>query len=370
MRYNKDEIKEQLSFQQVYDYIAELGGNPRIDAANGEVIIAQTICHNPAHTGSHKLYYYHNSHLCKCFTECGDTFDLFDLTRRAIKIQRGDELSLPQAVSYVANYFGLSSAKDENFSDLRERLQDWEILRNYQDTNSMSKEKKRVEFKTFDESILMHFPRPRIEPWLREGIAQEVMDAHGICYNPISQGIVIPHYDENGVLIGVRERTLIKEEEQYGKYRPAIINGVMYNHPLGFALYNLEHAKENIRRMGVAIVAEGEKSCLKYASYFGMENDICVATCGSNLIQHQIDLLLSYGAKEICIAFDKQFQEIGDTEFKQWVKKLTALHDKYSKLVSISFIFDTKGDMLGYKESPLDRGADVFIQLFKERVKL
>lgn len=113
-----------------------------------------------------------------------------------------------------------------------------------------------------------------------------------------------------------------------------------------------------------------EKSCLKYASLFGVENDISVATCGSNLIQHQVDLLRQYGAKEICIAFDKQWKEKGDGEFRQWTKKLTVLHNKYSKLVNISFIFDKQGDRLGYKESPLDASKEVFLELFKERIRL
>lgn len=369
MKYDSDEIKQQLTFQQVYDYISELGGNPRL--GDGETFTAHTICHNPACTGSHKLYYYGNTRLFRCYTECaGDAFDIFDLTRRAMKIQRGEEWSLSRAIGYVARYFGISFSDDENFENNQERLQDWEILKKYVENSSLSNNKKIIEFKEFNENILTHFPRPIILPWIMEGITQEVMTDRGICYDPVNQGIVIPHYDENGALIGIRERTLIKEEEQYGKYRPAIINGKMYNHPLGFALYNLNNAKNNIAKMGTAIVFEGEKSTLKYASLFGVENDISVATCGSNLIQHQVDLLRNYGAQEICIAFDKQFKEIGDQEYKQWVKKLTTLHEKYSKLVSISFIFDKKGDMLGYKESPIDRDRETFMKLFKERVRL
>ena len=371
MKYDSDQIKQQLTFQQIFDYTAELGGNPKLDPTGGEVFTAHTICHNPACTGSHKLYYYGNTRLFRCYTECaGDAFDIYDLTRRAMKIQRGEEWSLPRAVGYVARFFGISFSDEENFDNVQNKLHDWDILKNYQENSSFSKDKKIVEFKNFDEKILEHFPRPRIEPWINEGITQEIMNTRGICYDPVNQGIVIPHYDENGALIGIRSRTLIKEEEMYGKYRPAIINGKQYNHPLGFALYNLNNSKDNIARMGLAIVAEGEKSCLKYASMFGAENDISVATCGSNLIQHQVDLLRQYGAKEIVVAFDKQFQVPGDAEFKQWTKKLTALHNKYSKLVNISFIFDKQGDKLGYKESPLDASKEVFLELFKERIRL
>ena len=371
MKYDSDQIKQQLTFQQVFDYTAELGGNPKLDSGGGEVFTAHTICHNPACTGSHKLYYYGNTRLFRCYTECaGDAFDIYDLTRRAMKIQRGEEWSLSRAVGYVARYFGIASSEDENFGDAQQKLRDWDILKNYKQNSSISNDKKIIEFKEFDENILQHLPRPRITPWLNEGITQEIMDSRGICYDPVNQGIVIPHYDENGALIGIRERTLIKEEEAYGKYRPAILNGVQYNHPLGFALYNLNNSKEHIKQIGIAIVFEGEKSALKYASMFGADNDISVATCGSNLIQHQVDLLRQCGAREIVIAFDKQFKKPNDAEFKQWTKKLTTLHNKYSKLVNISFIFDKKGDMLGYKDAPVDCGAETFIKLFKERVRL
>ena len=46
------------------------------------------------------------------------------------------------------------------------------------------------------------------------------MNKRGICYDPLNMGIVIPHYDIDNNLIGIRERTLIKEEEVFGKYKP------------------------------------------------------------------------------------------------------------------------------------------------------
>ena len=368
-KYDKDEIKNSLTLQQVYDFVAEHGGEPRYDTIQGNCFVSRTICHNPTGEGSHKLYFYDNTKLFRCYTSCNDAFDIFDLVRKMAEV-RGEEWSLIRAVKYVARFFGIEAADEENFDNAQEKLRDWEILRKYKQNSELNTNKKIVEFKEVDENILRYLPRPHILPWIGEGIKQEIMDARGICYDPVGQGIIIPHYDDNGQLIGIRARTLIKEEEVYGKYRPAVLNGTMYNHPLGFALYNLNFSKRAITTLGIAIVFEGEKSCLKYASMFGAENDISVATCGSNLIQHQVDLLMQYKVREIVIAFDKQFKEIGDAEFKQWTKKLTQLHDKYGKLCQISFMFDKGGDLLGYKDSPIDCGKETFIKLFKERVRL
>lgn len=113
-----------------------------------------------------------------------------------------------------------------------------------------------------------------------------------------------------------------------------------------------------------------EKACLLYRTYFGAENDISVACCGSNLIRYQFNLLKSFGVSEIIIAFDRQFQEIGDKEYKQWIKKLTEIYKKYSGEALISFIFDKTGDQLEYKASPIDQGKDLFLKLFSERIYL
>jgi hypothetical protein len=121
--------------------------------------------------------------------------------------------------------------------------------------------------------------------------------------------------------------------------------------------------------MKKAIVFEGEKSPLLYASYFGMENDITVATCGNSLISSQVQLLLSLGVEEIIIAYDKQFKEIGDAEWKRLTDNYYNMHKKYGAYVQLSFLFD-KGDLLGYKDSPIDQGKDIFMKLYQERVTI
>lgn len=112
-----------------------------------------------------------------------------------------------------------------------------------------------------------------------------------------------------------------------------------------------------------------EKSCLLFKSYFGIENDISVACCGSNLSAYQVQSLIDAGAKEIIIAFDRQFQNINDDEFKRLTIKLTKLHNKYKNDVLISFIFDKKM-ITGYKDAPIDCGPEIFLKLFKERIIL
>ena len=359
---DKDTLKNELTIDQVFGLVAELGGDPHMN--NGS-FVSRTICHGG---DSHKLYYYNNTHLFKCYTQCPeDSFDIYQLVMKVKSRESNEEWLLPRAINYVARYFGYELYNDD-FSDLQEKLPDWEIFNNYSRIKSIN-DKQIVELKTYPEKILQYLPTPRITPWEQEHIDTEVMKYHGIKYDPVAQGIVIPHYDIDGNLIGIRERTMVKEEEADGKYRPAIINGIMYNHPLGFNLYNLNNSKEAIKIIHKAIVFESEKSTLLYASYFGKDNDISVACCGSNFISYQANLLLSLGVTEIVIAFDRQYQEIGDKDFKRWTHKLETINEKYKGLCQMSFIFDTQ-HRLEYKASPIDQGPELFLELFQERIFL
>ena len=381
MKHSKEEleeIKEGLTIEQVFELVAELGGEPQM---KGNFFVAKTICHNQTGFGSYKLYYYENTKLFKCYTDCSATFDIYELVLK-VKNVNGEMKSyygkegqlvprawgLTDAIDFVLSYYNLSFA-NFSFETNHETLQDWEVLKNYERISEIKEKEQIVELKEYDKSILQYLPRPHILPWEQEGINYDIMMHRGIAFNPKSCGIVIPHYAIDGTLIGIRERTLVKEEEQYGKYKPSILNRQMYNHPLGFNLYNLNNSKDNIKLFQKAVVFEGEKSPLLYASYFGEDNDISVACCGSSLISYQVHLLLSLGVKEIIVGMDKQFQEIGDKEWIRLTDKLKSIHKKYGAYTQISYLFD-KEDLLGYKDSPIDKGPEVFMKLFKERITL
>ena len=356
-----ENIKNNLSIEQVRDLLFALGGDPAI---KGDIITSRTICHGGQ---SHKLYYYDNTKLFKCYTDCSSTFDIYELIIKINKLENV-ETNLYQAIKFIINFFSLTVTA-ENFVYDNSEINDWQILNKYEQNSLQKEDKKTIELKYYDDKILKYLPHPKIPMWLNEDMTQEAIDAAGIRFDPVNWGIVIPHYAPNGKLIGIRERTLIREEEVNGKYKPAILNYQMYNHPLGFNLYNLNKSKNNIRKYKKAIIFEGEKSCIKYASLFGIENDISVAVCGSSLTTYQVDLLKQLDVEEIIIAFDKQFKEIGDEEFKTWTKKLKDINKKYSSIVQVSFMFD-KWDMLRYKDSPIDKDKETFEELFKRRVML
>lgn len=362
--FDKSEIRQALGLENIYDLLIEWGGDPEYTEFG---ILSSTICHNPPGEGSRKLYFYENTGLFRCYTGCDSAFDIFELCSKVMKIQYDEEFDLNDSVLWVARRFGLSGMiKDD---DMGKTLEDWKILSNYSRIQEIELKDNKVILKDYDDSILDRLNyNIKIIPWLNEGISQETINKAHIGFYPGADQITIPHYDINGRFVGLRGRTMCKDEaELYGKYRPMKINNQLYNHPLGMNLYGLNWSKNTIGIMKKAIIFESEKSVLKYATDFGWNNNISVACCGSNISSHQIQLLLDCGAQEIVVAFDRQFQEIGDAEFKHLKLNLLKIRTKFKNDVLISFIFD-KNMITGYKQSPIDEGKEKFLQLYKERI--
>lgn len=364
--FDKAEIRNSLTTDNIFDLLQEWGGDPEY-ASFG--ILCATICHNMPGEGSKKLYYYDNSGLFRCYTGCDSYFDIFEMVIKIMKIQHDKDFNLNDAVRWIAQKFGMSGREEDSPED--EDLDDWKYLANYGRIQEIEIKTNEVKLKEYDSTILDHFNyNVAIDPWLNEGISQLSIEKARIGFYPGGDQITIPHFDADGRFIGLRGRTLcVDEGERYGKYRPMRVNKQLYNHPLGMNLYNLNNSKNAIKIIKKAIVFEGEKSCLLYQSYFGLENDISVACCGSSVSAYQIQLLMEAGAEEIIIAFDRQFQEIGDTEFQHLKNNLLKLRAKYKNFVTISFIFDSKM-LTNYKDSPIDCGPEIFLQLFKDRILL
>ena len=353
LNFDKDLVKEQLEPEDINLLLEELGAEPEF---YGDKIISKTICHNG---DSHKLYYYFDQRLFHCYTHCGDSFDVFDL------ISKVKDIDLNTSVYYIANFFNLQHKIDS--IETESLTEDWKLFKKYQNINDIVINNDKIILPEIDPTILDHYPQPRYSNWEKEYISKQVCDFLNIRYNPISGGILIPHYDENNRLIGIRERTLVQENEKYGKYKPVKIQGKLRNHPLGFNLYGLNKAKERINELGVAMVFESEKAAAQSMSYLGLSNNIAVGMCGSTLSNYQFHLLLEAGAKEICIGVDRDFENLYDDEYKKVLTKMEKMYNKYSPSCRISFMLDTKG-LTGYKMSPTDCGKEIFLDLWRNRL--
>lgn len=358
MAYSVEDVKEQLELEDIITLLDYFGAEPE---QRGDYIVARTICHDG---DSRKLYYYENDGmgLFQCYTHCG-SFDIFELVQKVKHLK-----DLNSAVYFVVNFLNLQSQLEE--VDEQEYSEDWKYFqRQARIQEEEQKEEQKLVLPEYDINVIKYLPQPRYLNWEYEGIKKEVCDYCQIHYDPLGGNILIPHFDTDNRCVGIRQRTLVKDNEEWGKYRPWKQNGVLYNHPLAFNLYSESNFWKNIKDMNIAIVFEGEKSVLQFISYFGLKGNIACATCGHSLSKYQFGLLLNSGVKEIVIAFDKDYKLYNSEEYKKFENDLLKLYRKFNSRCNISFIVDLY-NILEYKNSPTDKGKEAFLELFKKRVFL
>lgn len=90
------------------------------------------------------------------------------------------------------------------------------------------------------------------------------------------------------------------------------------------------------------------------------------AVCGSQVNKFQIDLLIrTCYPKEIVLCFDKEELKGEDKYFD----KLWNICQKYKNYCDFSFVYDRE-DLLDLKDSPSDKGEEVFRKLLEKRIKV
>lgn len=343
-------IIEQLKDDEVIALMQKLGADRYIDKENE--IIFPTICHNEnAEEASMKLYYYKDTHIFYCYTQC-----------QAMSI-----------FSFLKNYYETRSIEYDWYTDVYQVILDCSAF-NPEFTTTPKYIKKADKYKTqtrmrelptYNEEILDVFIKKYPQEWLNDGISKEAMDKFGIKFSISQNKIIIPHRNINGELVGIRGRALDPWEiENVGKYAPVKIEGKWYSHPLSLNLYGLYENKENIKKNGYCILAEGEKSVLQAESF---KRDNCVvAVCGSNFNKYALKILLrECHPKQIIVAFDNE-ELPNHFDYKH---KLEALCKKYSNYCTFSYIYD-RGELMGLKQSPFDNGEEVFETLLKRSIRV
>lgn len=342
---------------------------------NQECLWFKTICHGG---DSHKLCFFSETKDFYCYTCCG-RMTFFNFIMRIKDITKFNE-----AVFYVAQKAGIKFEKerigigDKSFTkEFRAEVKSFNRTMTKHENSTMAK--KPVEIQQFyDPNILNYFDSSTFyKGWLKEGISIESMKKFNIRWYEYQKHIIIPHYNLNGKLVGIRRRSL-KPEDSRNKYMPECIEGKTYEHPLGLNLYGLYENKEAIQRYGTVILTEAEKSVLLSDTYYG-NNSITVATCGFNISNWQLKTLLQLGVENIYIAYDKDFDFLKENEYKRdsrtWAnytryrEKLRNLCEKTAPYCSTYLISDRKG-YLEIKDSPYDKGKLVLEKLIKEKKRI
>lgn len=356
---NFKELREQLTDEMIKSILAQFNVEPVAESA--ATITFPTCCHN-LEGGSPKLIYYKNTKLFYCFTQCQESFDIFTLLQKMMAL-RGKEITLKQAIELCDLDPNNLSMSDQDIIDYT-ILQDIKYL---QELNNLALPNSTDNsFKIYDKEVLrkFNFDYVGLMPWIQEGISVEVLQKFNIKYDAFHNVIIIPNFDYNGNLIGLRGRYLNEKDSIKGKYRPLYYKGVLYNHPTGRTFYGIYENHKNIERKHTVIIYEGEKSVLKHGTIYGNDNNIALATLGQNITQDHIQALLQMRVSNVILAYDtdyEDYEELAKVEEK-YVEKAKLLSPYFN--VSILMDYDIS---LPYKSSPIDGGKETFEYLLQHR---
>jgi hypothetical protein len=352
---DSNEIKELLTEDQIIKILISLGADePKTDNHGNHIY--KTICH---YGESEKLYYYKESKMFKCYTDCSDSFDIFEL------IQRNRHCSFVESITYICSLLGIKSSKKKGFVT-KHLIDDWNVINKY---TKIKPNFLNTTINVVDKNILNLFKDMYHISWIDDGISVDTMRKYQIKFDIIRNKIIIPHFNINNQLIGIRGRALNQDEIDEGKkYMPIYVEKSEYRHPLGMNLFGLNNTKEAIKRIGKVAIFEAEKSVLQCETFYG-EDNFTVAACGSNITNYQKNLILQLGVREVFICYDRQFENKETEEAYKYADKLRYLASKFSSYVTTYVLWDND-NLLNFKDSPSDKGKEVLEQLMKNKFEI
>ena len=198
------------------------------------------------------------------------------------------------------------------------------------------------------------FRKDKLKPWNDEGISYETMYKYGVRYDAFDDRIVYPVRNLDGQIFCISGRTCDPD------YKAKGIRKYTYTTQIGSlpALYGFWENRESILQKKEMIIFEGCKSVLK-AVDFGFSNGVAVLT--SHLSPFQTEALIrltSFHGIHCLFALDS---DVDVTKDKNIMRLKKYAHVEWIR---------NRENLLEDKESPVDRGKEVFERLYYTRQKL
>lgn len=211
------------------------------------------------------------------------------------------------------------------------------------------KVKKESQIKVYPENCMEKYEKKdeKLAIWELEGISREVLDEYEVYYDSFSDRLVYPIRNLSGEIVNIGGRTLdpLWKEKGLRKYTYFSSWGEMS------VIYGLFDNMEEILKNREIILFEGCKSVLLAASW-GIKNTGAILT--SHLNPNQMKILARLGVN-VVFALDKDVD----------IKKDHNI-EILKRYLNVYYIKDD-GDMLNEKDSPVDKGKEVFKELYEHR---
>ena len=311
-----------------------------------------------SYKGSPKLYFYKDTSIYVGMT-AGRSYDIISLvqTRLALLKQPCSFLDACQFILDTTNINpdSISHVKKEG------HVYDWSNLERFVRVRKYGNQ-----LSEYNRNIIDTLPPLYPQAWIDEGISEETMDKYQIRYYERCNQTVIPCFDDEARLVGVRVRNWDKDRVEQAKYMPLVtLDGQCYKFNTNQVFYGINYNKPEIERTGKVIIVESEKAVMKLDTYMGRHN-IALGMYGSNLGIQRRNQLLKMGVNTVSYVVDNDFIGQDDEFFEQWREKIRHFIKLWDGFCRVEIVWDNLG-LLGPKENATDRTKEVWEQLWENR---
>lgn len=345
-------IKSQINADNIIDLMDSLGAD--YNFASSHEIHFRSICHD---SDSYKLYWYDDGSggRLHCHRD-GETWDVIGF------VEFIKHLDFIPAVEYICQTLGINANEVSERSDVDPWQKD---LRRWLPNAESELEPLTI----YDPSVLRLFKPFPHKSWLDDGISVSAMRKLGIGWYGRNAQVAIPVRDPDGNLVGIHARNTRRAIVGAGrKYEPLRTLIQDYRFPTGRVCYGLYENQAAIKASREVILFEAPKSTLQMTTMLG-NSASCVSLFGWNCNKLRRDMLLDLGIQRVNIALDRQYHEPSGDEFAVYVRQVKKIAALFKPYCQVGIIWD-KQDRLGYKDSPSDKGLEVWNQLYQERTIL
>ena len=343
-------IKQQIDIDQIISIMDNLGV-PFVKQDNKQIIF-YSICHHHSDFLQHKpkLYYYIQSKSFYCYI-CSFNGDIFSLVQQVLNYD-----SVVQAVEYVCDICKI----DISTCQVKPNIDNWQSMKRYLPNHNEAEP-----LKIYNKNVLRLFKPYIHESWAAENISKKTIDKYQIMWYNKNEQIIIPVFDIDGNLVGIHGRNTKKWLVNKGlKYQPVKTLNEEYKFPTSQVLYGLYQNQVAIEQTKEVTIFEAPKSVLQANDI--LERNNTVALFGWNMQPMRRDILIKYNIQSVNIALDKQYQSLDDAEFQIYQAHVNKIVRLFQPYCDVYVIWDSE-NLLDYKDSPTDKGKNVWDKLYNNR---
>lgn len=221
------------------------------------------------------------------------------------------------------------------------------ILNKYKRKNKSEDIKREI----ITEEKLNQYPLHIVDEWTREGVSREAQIEYGIRIDEKRCRYLIPILDDDNRVVSLKGRSYLPNYKELGLQKYIYYKKIKRND----ILFGINQNTEAVKEKNEIILFEGEKSVMKTA--FTKYSNSC--SVGKNGINKYLLMKILSLHCDVVLAFDKDVKE----------SVVRAEARKLSPFTNVSYIIDEKG-FLDKKDSPVDKGMEIFDELYNSKIKM